>query len=87
MKALVVYTLFVVVGAVLSSFVGLYLERQFSETLALVVFLVLFFSNFAICWILTILTMDGTLANAQGTQEQRDIEASGRAQLARSNKA
>lgn len=85
MKALILYTLFVVAGAVLSGFVGLYLEREFSPTLALIVFLSMFFANFVICWILTILTMDGSLANAQGGKEQRDIERSGRAQMARSS--
>ena len=86
MKALIVYTLFVIIGAVIAGFIGLFLEREFSETLSLIVFLAMFFANFAICWILTILVMDGTLANAQGAKEQADIERSGRAML-RSHKA
>lgn len=81
MKALILYILFVTAGAVLSGFVGLYIEREFSETLSLIVFLSLFFANFAVCWILVILVMDGTLANAQGAVEQREIERSGRANL------
>jgi hypothetical protein len=87
MKALVLYTLFVIAGAVVCGFIGVYLERQFSETLSLIVFLTMFFANFAVCWILTILAMDGTLANAQGAKEQMEIERSGRAQMARSKKA
>jgi hypothetical protein len=87
MKALVLYVLFVIAGTVLAGFVGMYLERQFSPMLSLVVFLTMFFANFAICWILTILAMDGSLKNAQGAKEQRDIESSGRAQLTRSAEA
>ena len=87
MKALILYTLFVVAGAVVSALVGMFIEREFSDTLGLIVFLFMFFANFAVCWILTILAMDGTLANAQGAKEQHEIERSGRAQMARPKKA
>jgi hypothetical protein len=37
------------------------------------------FANFALSWIAVIFVMDGTLKNAQGRQDQLDIEKSGRA--------
>jgi hypothetical protein len=82
MKALILYTSFVIVGAVLAGFIGLFLEREFSSTVSLIVFLAMFFANFAVCWIATILVMDGNLANAQGTAEQEALERSARANLA-----
>jgi hypothetical protein len=47
-----------------------------------VVFLALFFANFAISWLAVILVMDGSLRDAQGRQSQLDIERSGRASIA-----
>jgi hypothetical protein len=41
----------------------------------------LFFANFAVSWIAVIYAMDRTLKNAQGRQDQLDIEKSGRAAL------
>ncbi|CAL8974744.1 MULTISPECIES: hypothetical protein [Rhodoplanes] len=61
MKALVLYTLFVVIGAVLAALVGSYVERSVSQGMGLLVFLTLFFGNFVTSWIMTILAMDGTL--------------------------
>jgi hypothetical protein len=64
-KALVLYIALVVVGAVLSSLLGVYLEHAFNSTVSLIVFLALFFTNFAVSWIIVIYVMDGTLkANA-----------------------
>jgi hypothetical protein len=81
MKALVLYVLFVLIGGLISVGVGYYVEKEFSSTASLVVFLALFFSNFAVSWIGVILVMDGSLKNAQGEQEQREIEKTGRAAL------
>lgn len=45
MKALVVYVVFVAIGAVASSFVGLFAEREVSSGVGLLVFLVLLFAD------------------------------------------
>jgi hypothetical protein len=79
MKALVLYVLFVLIGGVVSVGIGYYVEKEVSSAASLVVFLALFFSNFAVSWIAVILVMDGNLKNAQGAQEQREIERTGRA--------
>jgi ABC-type polysaccharide transport system permease subunit len=65
-KALILYIAFVVIGAVLSSLLGVYLEHAFNSTVSLIVFLACFFANFAVSWIIVIYVMDGTLnANAR----------------------
>jgi hypothetical protein len=79
MKALVLYVLFVVIGALVSVGVGYYVEKEISSTVSLVVFLAMFFANFAVSWIAVIFVMDGNLKNAQGAAEQREIERTGRA--------
>jgi hypothetical protein len=81
MKALILYVVFVVLGGLISVGVGYYVEKEVSSTASLIVFLALFFSNFAVSWIAVILVMDGNLRNAQGAEEQRDIERTGRAAL------
>ena len=81
MKALILYVVFVVIGAVIASGIGWYVEKQFSSTLSLVVFLALFFANFAVSWIAVILAIDGNLKNVHGEPEQREIERAGRAAL------
>ncbi len=82
MKALILYLVFVVIGAVIASGIGYYIEKQFSSALSLVVFLGMFFANFAISWLAVILVMDGSLRDAQGRQSQLEIERSGRAAIA-----
>src|SRR6202035_3460424 len=79
MKALILYVVFVAIGGLLAATVGYYVEMQVSAAASLVVFLALFFANFAISWIAVILIMDGSLRDAQGRQSQLDIEKSGRA--------
>jgi hypothetical protein len=81
MKALILYVVFVVIGAVISGGVGLYVEREISSSVSVIVFLALFFSNFVVSWIAVILVMDGTLKDAQGRQSQLDTERTGRATL------
>jgi hypothetical protein len=81
MKALILYVVFVLIGAVISIGVGYYVEKEISSTVSLVVFLSMFFANFAVSWIAVILTMDGSLKDARGEQQQRDIERAGRAAL------
>ena len=83
MKALLLYVLFVVVGAVISAFIGIYVERQMGSVISLIVFLSMFFANFAIAWILTILAMDGSLKNAQGAGDQLDAERVGKTKMSK----
>jgi hypothetical protein len=79
MKALILYVLFVMIGAAIAVGIGYTVEKEVSSTASLIVFLALFFANFAVSWIAVIFVMDGSLANAQGRQDQLDIEKSGRA--------
>ena len=81
MKALILYVVFVVIGAVIAAGIGLFVERQVSSAMSLIVFLALFFANFAVSWIAVIFVMDGSLKNAQGRQDQRDTERAGRASM------
>ncbi len=82
MKALILYVMFVAIGGLISVGIGYYVEKEFSSTASLIVFLALFFSNFAVSWIAVILVMDGSLKNARGAQEQMEIEKVGRAGIA-----
>jgi hypothetical protein len=82
MKALILYVVFVVIGATIAAGIGLYIEHAISSTVSLIVFLALFFSNFFVSWLAVILVMDGTLKDAQGRQSQLDTERTGRASLA-----
>jgi len=74
MKALILYVAFVVIGALIAVGIGLLIERQVSSTASLIVFLPLFFTNFAVSWIAVIFAMDGSLRDAQGRQAQVDVE-------------
>jgi uncharacterized membrane protein (DUF485 family) len=65
MKALLLYVGLVIVGAVLSALLGIYLERTISSTVSLIVFLGCFFANFVVSWIIVIYIMDGTLKKSQ----------------------
>jgi hypothetical protein len=82
MKALLLYVAFVVIGAAISAAIGFYVERQFGSAMSLLVFLSMFFANFALSWLAVILVMDGSFRDAQGRQAQLDIERSGRATVA-----
>ncbi len=64
MKALIIYVGLVIVGAILSALLGVYLERAISSTVSLIVFLGCFFANFAVSWMIVIYIMDGTLKKA-----------------------
>jgi hypothetical protein len=61
-KALILYVGLVVVGAILSALLGVYLEHTFNSTVSLITFLACFFANFGISWIIVIYIMDGTLS-------------------------
>jgi hypothetical protein len=60
-KALILYVALVVVGAVLSTLLGIWLEYTFNSTVSLIVFLACFFANFAVSWVVVIYIMDRTL--------------------------
>ena len=64
MKALILYVGLVIIGAVLSTLLGLYVEHAVSSTASLIVFLACFFANFAVSWVIVIYIMDGTLRKA-----------------------
>jgi hypothetical protein len=81
MKALILYVVFVVIGAVIAGGIGYYVEITVSNAASLLVFLALFFANFAVSWIAVILVMDGSLKDAQGRQAQAEVERAGRARM------
>ncbi len=64
MKALILYPLFVVIGAAIAITLGLLIERSYSHSISLVVFLALFFFNFWLAWVLTKLIVDRIVARA-----------------------
>ena len=75
MKGLMLYVVFLVAGAALAALISFYVQSQTSAGTSLIVFLTLFFSNFAVSWIATIFIMDG----AWGEQDQLEAERRGRA--------
>jgi hypothetical protein len=78
MKALILYVIFVTIGAFVAAAIGYYTEILVSATASLIVFLALFFANFAVSWIAVIFIMDGSLKDADGSKAQLDIEQRGR---------
>jgi hypothetical protein len=78
MKALILYVIFVTIGALVAAAIGYYIEIQVSAATSLIVFLTLFFANFVVSWIAVIYIMDGSLRDAQGQQAQIDIERASR---------
>ena len=78
MKALILYVVFVVVGGLVATLIGYYVEVEVSSAASLIVFLALFFANFVVSWIAVIFIMDGSFKDAQGRQAQIDIEKAGR---------
>jgi hypothetical protein len=78
MKALILYVLFVIIGALVATGVGYWIEKEFSSTLSLVVFLAMFFTNFAVSWLAVVFVMDGSLKDIHGRQAQADIERAAR---------
>jgi len=80
-KALIIYVCFVISGAVVAALIGYFVEKETSSAVSLIVFLSLFFANFAVSWIATILVMDGSLHNAMGRQDQLNVEKTGKASM------
>jgi uncharacterized paraquat-inducible protein A len=58
MMGLILYCILVALGTVGSIILGLVVEREFSPALSLVVFLTVFFLNFAVSWYLTVWIVD-----------------------------
>ena len=58
MWLLIIYIVFVVIGGLISVAVGYYVESYYSAALSLIVFLTLFFANFAVSWVLTLKVVD-----------------------------
>lgn len=82
MKALILYVVFLLIGGSIAVGISLYVEHAISNAVSLLVFLILFFSNFAVSWIGVIMVMDGTLKDAQGRDAQLETERAGRAAMA-----
>jgi hypothetical protein len=78
MKALILYVIFVTIGALVAAVIGYYTEIQVSAAASLIVFLALFFANFVVSWIVVILIMDGSLKDADGQKAQIEIERAAR---------
>jgi hypothetical protein len=70
-----------VIGALISTGIGLVIEREVSSTASLIVFLALFFANFAVSWIAVIFAMDGSFKDAQGRQAQLEVERAAQASM------
>ena len=58
MWLLIIYMVFVAIGGLISIAVGYYVESYYSSGLSLIVFLTLFFVNFAVSWVLTLAVVD-----------------------------
>jgi hypothetical protein len=78
-KGLMLYVVLLVAGAALAAAISFYVQSLTSAGASLIVFLSLFFSNFAVSWIATIFLIDGSLKNAWGEQEQLEAERRGKA--------
>jgi hypothetical protein len=87
MKALLLYVLFITIGAVASAGIGYYVEITVSPAVSLIVFLSLFFANFAVSWLAVVYVMDGSLKDVGGLDAQLAIEKSGRAAAAAAKQA
>ncbi len=58
MRALVLYSVLTTLGALISVFIGLMVERESTAAISTFVFLCLFFSNFWVSWRVTSWAMD-----------------------------
>jgi len=86
MWGLIIYVTFVVIGAVVSAVIGYFVEQRTSSGISLLVFLSLFFANFVIAWLATVLVIDGSLGNLLGRKEQAEAERVGKEAMAASER-
>lgn len=61
MRALILYTVLIIVGTVIAIFIGLFVEREITDAGSVVVFLALFFANFYVSWVITKAVVERTL--------------------------
>jgi hypothetical protein len=61
MRALVLYSVLVIIGTVIAIFIGLFVEREITDAGSVVVFLALFFANFYVSWLITKAVVERTL--------------------------
>ena len=54
MKVLILYVVLVIIGGFIAYEIGLFVERQTSSTVSLIVFLALFFLNFVAAWLIAV---------------------------------
>jgi hypothetical protein len=78
MWGLIIYVTFVVIGAAVSALIGYYVEQRTSSGVGLIVFLSLFFANFVISWLATVLAIDRSLGNLFAKNEQIEAERVGK---------
>ena len=57
----VLNTVLVIIGTVIAIFIGLFVEREITDAGSVVVFLVLFFANFYVSWVITKAVVERTL--------------------------
>ena len=78
MWGLIIYVTFVVIGAAVSALIGYYVELRTSSGVGLIVFLSLFFANFVVSWLATVLAIDRSLGNLFAKKEQIEAERVGK---------
>jgi hypothetical protein len=89
MKALILYVILVTIGAFIAAGIGYGIEvyappiawnlagveiELSPPVMSLIVFLLLFFANFAASWTAVIYIMDGSFQDADGRLAQQEIE-------------
>ena len=79
MKALVIYVTLLIIGLAVAVSTGLFVERYTSSGVSLLVFLLMFFANYAVAWMITLLIMDGTLRSTPAKADRPRADAEDRA--------
>jgi F0F1-type ATP synthase assembly protein I len=78
MWGLIIYVTFVIIGAIVSALIGYFVEQRTSSGVGLIVFLSLFFANFVLYWLATVLAIDRSLGNLFAKSEQIEAERIGK---------
>jgi hypothetical protein len=81
MKPLIVFTTFLLLGLAVAVAIGFYVERLTSSNVSLLVFLCLFFANYGVAWIGTVLVMDGSLRGERGARTEPTQQPGARARV------
>ena len=61
MKAIILYPIFLAAGVFLAVSTGLFVERQFSAGVSILVFIGMFFLSFYVAWLLTKFIVERTI--------------------------